>query len=90
MSELTIDERAELEALRTRVAELERERAEQVATDDRGARRGAGARLLAGPLAPRPQRADAASPAPPSSGPRSASLRGAVRKVRLAKRKLLG
>jgi hypothetical protein len=32
MTELTIDERAELEALRVRVAELERERAEQVAT----------------------------------------------------------
>ena len=31
MSELTTDERAELEALRARVVELERERAEQVA-----------------------------------------------------------
>jgi hypothetical protein len=31
MSELTIDERTELEALRHRVLELERERAEQVA-----------------------------------------------------------
>lgn len=31
MSELTTEERAELEALRARVADLERERAEQVA-----------------------------------------------------------
>lgn len=31
MTELTVDERAELEALRARVGELERERAEQVA-----------------------------------------------------------
>jgi hypothetical protein len=31
MSELTTDERAELEALRTRVQDLERERAEQMA-----------------------------------------------------------
>ena len=31
MTELTADERAELEALRARVGELERERAEQVA-----------------------------------------------------------
>ncbi len=31
MSALTADERAELEALRARVAELERERAEQIA-----------------------------------------------------------
>lgn len=31
MTELTVDERAELEALRVRVAELERERAEQFA-----------------------------------------------------------
>jgi hypothetical protein len=31
MSELTTDERAELEALRTRVLELERERVEQIA-----------------------------------------------------------
>ena len=31
MSELTVDERAELEALRLRVQELERERAEQIA-----------------------------------------------------------
>ncbi len=31
MTELTTDERTELEALRARVAELERERAEQVA-----------------------------------------------------------
>ena len=31
MTELTTDERAELEALRVRVAELERERAEQAA-----------------------------------------------------------
>jgi hypothetical protein len=31
MSELTVDERAELEALRSRVGQLERERAEQIA-----------------------------------------------------------
>jgi hypothetical protein len=31
VTELTVDERAELEALRARVGELERERAEQVA-----------------------------------------------------------
>ena len=31
MTELTVDERAELETLRARVGELERERAEQVA-----------------------------------------------------------
>jgi hypothetical protein len=31
MTELTVDERAELEALRTRVADLERERAAQIA-----------------------------------------------------------
>lgn len=31
MTELTVDERAELDALRARVGELERERAEQVA-----------------------------------------------------------
>jgi type VI protein secretion system component VasF len=34
MSELTVDERAELEALRARVQELERERAEQMAASN--------------------------------------------------------
>ena len=89
MSELTVDERAELEALRARVAELERERAEQVAT-------------TTAVLAAAQERAywldrwhldlNALMQKPGAAEFRATIrlLRGAVRKVRLAKRKLLG
>ena len=84
VSELTTDERAELEALRARVAALERERAEQVGARQRRGRRGAGARVLARPLAPRPQRADGDAAAPPSSARRVRGVRAVVRRVRAA------
>ena len=75
MSELTTDERDELEACARASPSSSAERAEQVARARRGRRRGAGAGLLARPLAARPQRADGASPAPPSSARRCAIAR---------------
>ncbi len=66
---------AELERLRARVAALEAELVEVQARANAAVARCAGARLLAGALAPRPQRADA----PGAGARRSCALRGAAR-----------
>jgi hypothetical protein len=89
MSELTLDERAELETLRARVAELERERTEQVAAAQAA-------------LASYQERVywldrwhldlNALMARPGAAEFRSAVrlVRGAIRRVRLLKRRLLG
>jgi hypothetical protein len=89
MSELTIDERTELEQLRARVADLERERAEQVAATN----------AAVAALQERVYWLDrwhldlnALMARPGAAEFRGAVrlVRGAIRTVRRAKRKLLG
>jgi hypothetical protein len=89
MSELTMDERAELESLRVRVRELERERAEQIAASN----------AAVAALQERVYWLDrwhldlnALMKRPGAAEFRSAVriARGAIRTVRRAKRKLLG
>ncbi len=89
MTELTVEERAELEALRARVGELERERAEQIAR----------ANAAVAALQERVYWLDRwhldlnALMARPGAAELRAGvrvLRGVIRRVRLLKRRVLG
>jgi len=89
MSNLTTDERAELEALRTRVTELERERSEQIAAANAAVAR-TQERVYWLDRWHLDLNALMAKPGAAEFRGAIRIARGAIRTVRRAKRKLLG